>query len=160
MTPRPQDSDLVIAAALRTLERLERGELVAPAESYVPRDFSPTREIALTLVGAGWNPLLNEAFAAAEREGVRIDQVKEKFGGLRVNWGTTRDRDQWERVWGLSRELEVRSLLICEACGAPGELRKENFWWKTLCDRHAEMRRQGRSWREIFGFQPYTTPMN
>jgi hypothetical protein len=46
-------------------------------------------------------------------------QVKEKFGGLRI-------------------ETAVHeSFHTCEVCGQPGELR-EDSWIKTLCDEHAK----------------------
>ena len=80
-------------------------------------------ELAQSCVGPGWAGLVEEAYNALP-PGSTIEQVKEKFGGLRfyaVPW-----------VEAIT-EIEDRSLTICEDCGAPGEPRKGG-WIRTLCD--------------------------
>ena len=60
---------------------------------------------------------------------LKFDQIKEKFGGLRVyvHGGTREFQDFVESVCEVSYH-------ICEKCGAPGEFRKELPWMLTLCD--------------------------
>lgn len=62
-----------------------------------------------------------------------IEQVKEKFGGLRFYF---RGGDAEYRT--LVRFTEDFSYCICEQCGAPGKLDNPNrvTWIKTLCDTH------------------------
>lgn len=90
-------------------------------------------------VGKGWQPLIEKLHAdlSALAPGYGIAQIKEKFGGLRYYLDCTPDfpvaiQDQMEE---LVTEAELASFLICEQCGAPGELRGGS-WWKTLCDEH------------------------
>jgi hypothetical protein len=125
----------------------------------MPRDIYPTREIAGTLVGTGWAHLLDEAFQISERSQIPILQIKEESGGLRVAFDR-HGRPSAEQISGVSREIKLRSYATCEACGWTGRLRNEFGWWKVLCDDHGEMCRQGPAWEEIFGYQPYTTPID
>jgi hypothetical protein len=121
--------------------------------------FLPNRQVALELVGRGWWPLLDGAFDAAERLGLTVLQIKEKTGGLRVHhWERGEDGRPPAAGLDVSMELGRRSLQICEACGAPGELRRELPWHKTLCDKCLERRERGETWEQVFGFLPYTTP--
>lgn len=61
---------------------------------------------------------------------VVIQQIKEKFGGLRFyyNGGD-------EHINGMVRMAESWAGHVCEDCGAPGEQRGGG-WIKTLCDKH------------------------
>jgi hypothetical protein len=127
------------------------------------RDFyPPDLDAARTLVGRGWWPLLERVYEMAEAEQVRPFQIKEKFAGLSVSWHPEDIRRVGrETLLTLTQELEARSYKMCEACGAPGEPVQARLgdWKKTLCPGHATMRRQGALWHEIYGFQPYTTPL-
>jgi hypothetical protein len=124
---------------------------------HEPLDIFPDPRTARRLVGRGWWPLLDAAFAVAEREGVRIGQIKEKLGHLCVYYDCT-TAEQWERLGPVEDDLLGRSAALCEACGAPGTLHTEFGWLKTLCGDCATRRAAGQSWKKIFGFQPYTTP--
>lgn len=96
-----------------------------------------TREQALTHVGKGWSGLVNRAYDLLEGADAKVHTVKEKFGGLRINF-----EGQSEAI-DLDLEilnLEKLSTSICENCGAPGEQvsesRIETFssgFMKTLC---------------------------
>lgn len=59
---------------------------------------------------------------------LKVQQVKEKFGGLRfyVYGGN-------ETTQGMIRLAESMSHKICECCGKPGKLKSEG-WWRTMCD--------------------------
>lgn len=84
--------------------------------------------------GEGWFNILKELFEKMiKREIVKntdfcIDQIKEKFGGLRVY--TSLHDDEIE---SFIKEAERRSFKTCESCGKPGKPRGEG-WVKTRCD--------------------------
>lgn len=82
-----------------------------------------TLEDALASVGKGWEPLIRELFDQ-KPDGVKIEQVKEKFGILRVY----SNNSEFDKTVILP--LERKSITICENCGNPGIL--SNF--QVLCD--------------------------
>ena len=96
--------------------------------------------------GDGWLPLLDELFAGIEAvvrrdklKDFQIDQIKEKFGTLRVYVsGANRE------IHKLIREAEVRSGSICERCGKPGQTASMDGWYVTLCERHYKSRAEER----------------
>ncbi len=73
------------------------------------------------LIDAGWNK--------------EITQIKEKFGGLRfyINEGS-------DEIFDIIRKYEEKSYIICEICGKPGKLIKNNGWYKTVCEQHENWR--------------------
>ena len=85
-------------------------------------------------VGPGWHPLIKQLVKDLIDLGWegRIEQVKEKFGGLRCSiWHTTLAMEQ------LIENAECRSLRICEECGAKGRTDGwGGYWLKTLCSKH------------------------
>lgn len=88
-------------------------------------------------VGPGWQPLiekLNRDLLALDPD-YRIDQIKEKFGGLRYYWTASEDLpdDPWLAMDHLVADAERLSETTCESCGAPGELRGAG-WLVTQCD--------------------------
>jgi hypothetical protein len=96
----------------------------------------------------GWQPMLEELFAnlckIVEEKNVvfQIEQIKEKFGGLRFYYFYKGDRV--DEIADLIHGAEERSFKICEVSGEDGELRikDEGYGWlKTLSDAEAE--RQG-----------------
>jgi len=88
--------------------------------------------------GDGWlqliHDLIEELIAAGWDK--HSTQIKEKFGGLRFYIGGGS-----EEVWDIISKYEKLSYETCEDCGEPGEIRKGG-WWRTLCDKHHEERRQ------------------
>lgn len=72
------------------------------------------------LIAIGWNK--------------RIDQVKEKFGGLRFYVETIPEGGR-----DIITKYENLSNTTCEKCGKAGVLRKGG-WLSTLCDEHANGR--------------------
>ena len=107
---------------------------------WLPASFYPpgyTREQALESVDIGWHELINKAFDKLESITdiiIVIDQVKEKYGGLRIYTST-----MYEEFDKFVIELETESYKICETCGEAGELRGAG-WYKTLCNVHANGR--------------------
>lgn len=112
-----------------------------------------TREQALQCVGEGWSPLVNTFYDAAEPLGyIIVDQVKEKFGSLRIYFGhycaeveesfdhvESEDAPMCEHdlnaLYKLSDDLERKSAHTCEACGQEGKLTAEPHGWiKCLCE--------------------------
>lgn len=85
---------------------------------------------------------------------VEIDQIKEKYGGLRFYYHLTvdeempeKDRPKYNKIdkWGSYMDqisgavwfAERMSYHICEGCGNPGKLR-DTAWRKTRCDKCQE----------------------
>lgn len=111
-------------------------------------------------VGKGWYPILEQLCAniqqhiewvnsTRERLLVRneydnpipdecpqvvVEQIKEKFGGLRFYYQGGDDQ-----IHGMVRMAEAWASVACEECGSPGE-RRGGGWIKTLCDTHAQER--------------------
>lgn len=92
-------------------------------------------------IGRGWLPIIEELDRklALKHPNYVIDQIKEKFGGLRY-YVTGVDDNGYDLV----DEAEAKSQQVCEVCGAPGEIRVIKFtpnsggWLKCMCNKHAE----------------------
>jgi hypothetical protein len=90
------------------------------------------RALALESVNTGWQPLVDELFDFIEQQkinNVRIVQVKEKWGGLRVYTDMMHDK-----LDAKIADVQKRSFTICEVSGAAGKLRNCNGWYRTLSD--------------------------
>jgi hypothetical protein len=87
----------------------------------------------------GWFDLvwgLCEAIEAlGPDENFKVEQVKEKFGGL-MFYASGANEAISELVWKASSE----SYHICEVCGQPGTLRDDRRSIRTLCEHHAAHR--------------------
>ena len=59
---------------------------------------------------------------------VKFDQIKEKYGGLRMYFSGGDDY-----INGLVSMAEAMSYKICEVCGNKGECNKSG-WFTTLCE--------------------------
>lgn len=107
-------------------------------------------------VGDGWYELLNElcekitdiySHYGAEPD-IVIDQVKEKYGGLRFYYhreGITEDETASieinHQIEDIVQQFEDRSEYICEECGQEGILRDDLPWMATLCEHCYKNRR-------------------
>jgi len=82
-------------------------------------------------VGPGWRPLVRDLDAKlrAIDPDYTIDQVKEKFGGLRFYFSSER----YGELEPLVNEAERQSFKLCEDCGEPGSIEDSGAWLKTLC---------------------------
>ena len=98
-------------------------------------------------VGDGWRDLVETAIgriatavAAAPTGSVGIDQIKEKFGTLRLYWhGCNNLTETTCAAVGEAVHLaEARSACTCETCGAEGRLYKSGGWLLTACEQHAK----------------------
>ena len=89
----------------------------------------------LNCVGAGWHDIVRPLVEYAQSNGVTIQQVKEKFGGLRFYVSGS---DETLNV--MIEAAEKQSVKTCEDCGKPGHPRGGG-WVRTLCDEHAKDRK-------------------
>lgn len=81
--------------------------------------------------GSGWSRIIHSACECLEDTGVRFDQIKEKFGLLRIYYTAKKDTDGF--VSGVIRMAESISGKTCEQCGNPGSIRGGG-WLVCLCD--------------------------
>ena len=87
-------------------------------------------------VGEGWLHLIKDMIEELIVLGwdKRLQQSKEKFGGLRFYIETYPEGAQ-----DIISKYEKLSYETCEKCGEAGSLRKGS-WLETLCDEHANGR--------------------
>jgi hypothetical protein len=96
-------------------------------------------------IGEGWWPIIETLCANIQSytdwwnknretrpvvEQVVVEQIKEKFGGLRFYYQGGDDK-----IRGMVTMAEAWAGHHCEICGKPGRQR-EGGWIKTLCDEH------------------------
>lgn len=86
-------------------------------------------------VGDGWVPLLDKLCEELFKLGWNghLAQMKEKFGGLRF-YADKLPKDKLEEARAAIHAAEKASYITCEDCGAPGSLRKQRPWIRTMCD--------------------------
>jgi hypothetical protein len=99
-------------------------------------------------VSTGWWPIIENLCANIQshidwriKQGqniaqVEVNQIKEKFGGLRFYYSGGDDE-----VSGMVRMAESWASVACEECGAFGK-RRSGGWVRTLCDHHEEERQE------------------
>jgi hypothetical protein len=76
-----------------------------------------------------WNQKTNPEYKS-DYFPVKFDQIKEKYGGLRVYFS---GGDQY--IEGLVSMAEAMSYKICDVCGNKGEANKQG-WISTRCEGH------------------------
>jgi hypothetical protein len=90
--------------------------------------------------GPGWNQILLDLCAEiaphvaqlkAAGHDFAVQQVKEKFAGLRFYTSHTSDA-----IEAAIRLAEDKASVTCEDCGQPGTLRTNRNWMYTACDKH------------------------
>lgn len=106
-------------------------------------------------VGAGWYPILEALCANIQqhidwknREAevvpqVIVEQIKEKFGGLRFYYQGGDDE-----ISGMVRMAESWAANCCEECCAPGK-RRDGGWIRTLCDFHEAAHQERKRTQEM-----------
>lgn len=97
--------------------------------------------------GDGWYQLVDELFEKLSNfKVVRLAQVKEKFGMLRVYIDGV-DHSISAKVYDTISEYEEKSGKICETCGEEGKMRG-GHWIYTACDKCDEKYQEGkRAWK-------------
>lgn len=89
-------------------------------------------------VGPGWVSILKEVleeFAEIQKrdESLRIVQVKEKFGGLRIY--TISSEEVYDEVHVVIRNAEQKASKTCEDCGSIENVEERTSGWiRTLCE--------------------------
>lgn len=130
-------------------------EIAALEERQKPMDWRDAQIGGY--VNAGWEPLVDELHRriVALAPEVYVQQVKEKFGGLRYYWslphavrdevlpGAYDDETIGHRIAKLVSQAEMVSTWICEVCGQAGHTEGWGHGWhNTLCSEHGEERRK------------------
>jgi hypothetical protein len=125
---------------MRTEEEYE--EFANKMETTYPKMFAG--KYGGFAVGAGWWPIIETLCANIQshidwrvKQGqeiaqVEVNQIKEKFGGLRFYYSGGDDE-----ISGMVRMAEAWADIACEECGAAGK-RRSGGWIRTLCDKHEE----------------------
>ena len=96
----------------------------------------------------GWFDILDKALSqmlmlcCETGESIKIVQIKEKFGGLRIYYDLDPNADIDEvnedfrdKIEEIIYNAENESYTTCEVCGEEGKPRKGG-WIKTLCNDH------------------------
>lgn len=87
-------------------------------------------------VGDGWCQILFDLFSEIQEispPGYEIQQVKEKFGGLRVY-----DFKGNSEIDSLIKDAEKKASVTCDECGQPGEMTGSS-WIAVRCEKHARI---------------------
>jgi hypothetical protein len=109
--------------------------------------FEPFRDMFKQSFGVstnpGWYPMVEKLLldirALPKDDGlVRINQIKEKFGGLRVYVEVSGSGDFKERVRGMIEQAEMTAYRTCEFCSNPGVLRSAG-WMRVTCEKHSKI---------------------
>lgn len=112
---------LLDIGGLKRTYREDRGPITSAGFfQYNEGWYQLTKNLIDELLKLGWNK--------------RINQAKEKFGGLRFY-----AEDVPEGGYDVIAKYENLSYEVCEKCGGKGVLRKGS-WLVTLCDEHSEGR--------------------
>jgi len=99
-------------------------------------------------IGFGWIPMVDGLMESLDELAPgrwKPTQIKEKFRGLRFYYDLDTEglsdeegNGLHDRVRSLVSEVEKRSYLVCESCGADGKGRATRHGhYVTLCDEHA-----------------------
>ena len=116
------------------------------------RLFRGARPLVWSHMPAGWTAIVEtllsgiDALLSDEEAGwFRVEQMKEKFGALRVYVSFDRiDSDgvnpNLTALMSLVDAAVAATEVTCYVCGAPGEMRNLGAWVTVRCDAHASRR--------------------
>jgi hypothetical protein len=81
--------------------------------------------------------ILKDSYASypptESQPGICVEQIKEKFGGLRFYYLCISDDEKlWDKVSKVVEKYETMSYNICQNTGNTGELCKNGGWFMTL----------------------------
>src|SRR5271170_4063505 len=107
-----------------------------------PRLFPDPEAWAIECYYEGWYQIIADALFLIDQEieympqdisgGIKVSQIKSKFGGLRLYLSETTPF-----LRGVVAMAEQASYSICEHCGNSGSARTiPSAWRSTLCDEH------------------------
>jgi len=121
-------------------------EFIKDLETKYPKMFAEPYGGVST--GPGWWPIIQALCANIQSHTdwwnknheknpvviqVTVNQIKEKFGGLRFYYSGGDDK-----IDGMVRMAESWAIHSCETCGNVGKSRSGG-WIRTLCDEHANV---------------------
>ena len=117
-------------------------------ETKYPKMFA--KKYGGLAIGAGWWNMINELCNTIQKHidnnpncpQVVIEQIKEKFGGLRFYY-----QGGDEFIHGAVWFAETMSTTLCEECGAPGH-RTNGGYIQTLCKKHRDEKEQAKLLKE------------
>jgi hypothetical protein len=97
--------------------------------------------------GPGWFPFIEEMLGKLvdlHCEGLKLDQIKEKFGTLRVYYHMEGEYDETiedieKKIDAIINEYEDISAKTCDVCGQPGKI-NESGWLACRCEEHTGKR--------------------
>lgn len=92
-------------------------------------------DLKYTHVGLGWQPLVKPLEELCIANGVKVRQVKEKFGTLRIHVDHIDDEELSDKVYRMIKSAEHLANITCEMCGEYGE-HGGKYWLKTYCQKH------------------------
>lgn len=97
-------------------------------------DGDVDRARAAYYVGSGWHSILDDLVQEfAEIEGLGFLAAHEKWGGLRVTYLHSGDRQA--DVDAIEKRAADKCLVTCWYCGQAGQVKKER-WWRVRCEEH------------------------
>lgn len=80
----------------------------------------------------GWASLVDPCLIYADEHGLQVQDVKEKFGVLRVYWNGDCSEEVEEEMNSLVLAAETLSFHTCQRCGLPGK-QCGTGWMKVRC---------------------------
>lgn len=97
--------------------------------TFKPWRDHPGKVLGFTAVGPGWTPILEvvdgimkwaiESPDSTDDASIKVVQIKEKFGGLRIYWESEGLGEKLRsEVYGATLMAEAMSLRTCEKCGS------------------------------------------
>jgi hypothetical protein len=96
--------------------------------------------------GEGWWPIIEQMCheLSAIAAPVTFEQIKEKFGSLRVYFSFSSSTDDLlcEETRTIIEKAESKAGHTCEKCGAPGSRQRIDGWVSTLCPWHEAVQRR------------------
>lgn len=110
-------------------ELLNQEEIVLPIQFGIECGDGWHMLLEQLLYSIEWHLNPEHGWPRKERVLLRIDQIKEKFGGLRFYY---MGGDEFVR--GMVSFAESMSYHICEKCGSTKNVTQTSGWIKTLCE--------------------------
>ena len=88
-------------------------------------------------VADGWLPIVEEMLEYLKDFPIRILQIKEKFGQLRVyyEYDTPVTHEQGILISRILQDAADKAAKTCEICGKPGKLKNDTHM-RVGCDEH------------------------
>lgn len=93
--------------------------------------------------GPGWFPIIDECIAKIAavdvKHQIKIEQIKEKFGGLRVYYSAYPEEEEsieeglCEKVDAIIHEAETQAEMTCEVCGVPNTKAISSMGYNNVC---------------------------